>query len=417
MSERDGAASVASADWFRNPNLRRVMTLLNDGGEARVVGGAVRNTLMGLPVGDIDIATTLLPETVVDRAAAAGIKCVPTGLAHGTVTLVVGGEPFEVTTLRVDLATDGRRAEVAFGTDWDLDAQRRDLTMNGLYADADGEVIDLVGGVEDIAAGTVRFIGDAATRIEEDYLRILRFFRFFAWYGKGRPDAEGLRACARLKPGLAQLSAERVWSELKRLLAAPDPCRSLLWMRQSGVLSAVLPESEKWGIDAVFSLVRTESDLEWPADPMLRLMAIVPPDPGRMTDLAERLRLSKAETRRLESWARTDRPADDLADTKLRRLLYRSEPGSVVDRLRLRLAELRGKAESEDGALISAGSLSRLLKIAEDWRRPEFPVTGRDLKKRGLTTGPELGSELARLEDLWVDSDFTLGRDDLLARI
>ena len=329
MSEK---ASVAGASWFRNPNLQAVMALLKDGGEARVVGGAVRNTLMGMPVGDIDVATTLLPETVADRACTAGIKCVPTGFAHGTVTLVVASEPFEVTTLRVDLATDGRRAEVAFGTDWKTDAQRRDLTMNGLYADADGAVIDLVGGVADIASGTVRFIGDATTRIKEDYLRILRFFRFYALYGRGRPDADGLRACARLKPGLEQLSAERVWSELKRLLTAPDPCLSLLWMRQSGVLSAVLPESEKWGIDAVFSLVRTGTDLEWPADPLLRLMTIVPPDPQHMAALCERLRLSNAETRRLTAWADGEPPADELADTALRRLLYRSEAGAVADR-------------------------------------------------------------------------------------
>ena len=417
MSEADGAASIASVNWFRNPNLRKVMTLLNDGGEARIVGGAVRNALMGLPVGDIDIATTLVPETVVDRAAAAGIKCVPTGLAHGTVTLVVGGEPFEITTLRIDLATDGRRAEVAFGTDWEMDAHRRDLTMNGLYANEEGEVIDLVGGVDDIASGTVRFIGDAATRIEEDYLRILRFFRFYAWYGRGRPDADGLRACARLKPGLAQLSAERVWSELKRLLAAPDPCRSLLWMRQSDVLGVVLPESEKWGIDAVFPLVRAETDLGWPHDPLLRLMAVVPPQPDRMKALAERLRFSNAETKRISAWADGERPPDDMSDTALRRLLYRSEPDAVADWLKLRLAQLRGKAETEDGALVSAGSVSRLLKIAEDWQHPEFPVAGRHLKKRGLAPGPELGRELARLEDIWVDSDFTLSRDDLLAKL
>lgn len=415
MSVGDGTASVAAADWFRKTAVQTVMALLNDEGEARIVGGAVRNTLMGLPVGDIDIATTLLPEAVAERALAAGIKCVPTGIAHGTVTLVVDGEPLEVTTLRVDVATDGRRAEVAFSTDWEADAKRRDLTMNGLYADEGGHVIDLVGGLADIESGTVRFIGDAATRIEEDYLRILRFFRFFAWYGRGRPDADGLRACARLKSGLTQLSSERVWSELKRLLAAPDPCRSLLWMRQSGVLDVVLPESEKWGIDAIFPLVRTETDLEWPADALLRLMAIVPPDGQRMTALADRLRLSNAEAKRLGAWAGTTCPPDDAADTALRRLLYRSPPGAVVDRLRLRLAQLRGKAEIEDDALVAAGSVSRLLKAADGWRRPEFPLTGADLKTRGIEAGPAMGRELARLEDLWVDSDFTLSRDELLS--
>ena len=225
----------------------------------------------------MDIATTCLPDEVTKRAEANGFKCVPTGIAHGTVTVVVEGTPYEVTTLRADMATDGRRAEVAFGRDWKVDAARRDFTVNGLYADLDGRVIDLVGGIADIKSRTIRFIGDPEARIREDHLRILRFFRFFAWYGKGRPDAEGLKACARLKETVKQLSAERVWAELKKLLSAPDPSRALLWMRQSGVLSVALPESEKWGIDAVHGLVAAERDLSWPRDPLLRLMSIIPP--------------------------------------------------------------------------------------------------------------------------------------------
>jgi len=251
--------SVADQPWFQDPALGRVFALLNaDGGEGRVVGGAVRNSLMGLAVADIDIATTLLPETVMERAAAAGIKAVPTGIAHGTVTLVIDGRPFEVTTLRTDVETDGRRAKVAFSMDWQSDAERRDLTINALYANASGEVIDLVGGLADIEKRNIRFIGNAATRIEEDYLRILRFFRFFAWYGSGRPDAEGLKASSAARSKLKTLSAERVWSELRKLLSAEDPGRALLWMRQVAVLSEILPETEKWGIDAIPALVSTE---------------------------------------------------------------------------------------------------------------------------------------------------------------
>ncbi|RVC41275.1 CCA tRNA nucleotidyltransferase, partial [Mesorhizobium sp. M4B.F.Ca.ET.088.02.2.1] len=223
-------------------------------------------------------------------AEAAGFKTVPTGIEHGTVTAIAGGKTYEVTTLRADIETDGRRAKVSFGRDWKLDAERRDFTINALYAEADGNVVDLVGGIADIAARRLRFIGDAEARIREDYLRILRFFRFFAWYGDGRPDAEGLKACARLKDGLGQLSAERIWSELKKLLSAPDPSRALLWMRQAGVLTSVLPESEKWGIDAIHGLIRTEKDLGWAADPLLRLEAMVPPDAARMKTLAERLK-------------------------------------------------------------------------------------------------------------------------------
>ncbi|HCL64495.1 MAG TPA: CCA tRNA nucleotidyltransferase, partial [Rhizobium sp.] len=275
--------NLSSEPWFRDPALRRVLDLLNaDGGEARVAGGAVRNSLMGIPVADIDIATTLEPQDVVERAAAAGIKAVPTGIDHGTVTLVTDGKGFEVTTLRRDIATDGRRATVAFGKDWQTDAERRDLTMNALYADAQGEVIDLVGGLADVEARTVRFIGDADERIAEDYLRILRFFRFFAHYGNGRPDTDGLKACARARSKLATLSAERIWAELKKLLSARDPGRALLWMRQSGVLSEILPETEKWGIDAIPGLVACEQALGWKPEPMLRLAAIVPKDAERL---------------------------------------------------------------------------------------------------------------------------------------
>jgi poly(A) polymerase len=270
-------SNVAGEDWFLKPGLQRIFALLNaDGGEARVVGGAVRNALMGMPVADIDMATTLPPQDVVERAQRAGIKAVPTGIEHGTVTLVLDGEGFEVTTLRRDVETDGRHAQVIFGTDWNEDAQRRDLTINALYADASGEVIDLVGGLADIETRNVRFIGDAGTRIAEDYLRVLRFFRFFAHYGSGRPDADGLRASARAKDKMSTLSAERVWSEMKKLLSATDPSRALLWMRQSGVLSQVLPETEKWGIDAIHGLVAAEQALGWTPDALVRLAAIVP---------------------------------------------------------------------------------------------------------------------------------------------
>ncbi|EHS53925.1 Polynucleotide adenylyltransferase region [Rhizobium sp. PDO1-076] len=239
---------LSQQDWFRTPALGRLFALLNaDGGEVRVAGGAVRNGLLGLPVSDIDLATTLQPEEVIARAKAAGIKAVPTGIEHGTVTLVLDGKGYEVTTLRRDVETDGRRAQVAFGADWQEDAERRDLTINGLYAGQDGQVIDLVGGLADIETRTVRFIGDAEQRIAEDYLRVLRFFRFFAYYGHGRPDAAGLKACARAREKLKTLSAERVWSEMKKLLSARDPGRALLWMRQSGVLGEILPENGKMG--------------------------------------------------------------------------------------------------------------------------------------------------------------------------
>ncbi|WP_315924442.1 CCA tRNA nucleotidyltransferase [Mesorhizobium sp. SP-1A] len=415
MSE---AVSIAGrAPWLRDKNLQRLLAVLSGHGDkARIAGGAVRNALMNQPVADVDIATTTQPEETMRRAESAGFKSIPTGIAHGTITVVAAGKPFEVTTLRADIETDGRRAKVSFGRDWKTDAERRDFTINALYAEADGTVVDLVGGIADIEVRRLRFIGDAEARIREDYLRILRFFRFFAWYGDGRPDAEGLKACARLKEGLDRLSAERVWSELKKLLSAPDPSRALLWMRQAGVLSRVLPESEKWGIDAIHSLAGTERALDWKADPLLRLEAIVPPDAARMNKLAERLRLSSAEANRLQRWALT--PPVEPTDTEgmLARTLYHGDQQGITDRLRLSLAAARGRAMQDDGALEQAGGFSRLLGYAEKWRRPVFPVKGADLTALGAAPGPELGALLKKLETEWIGSGFSLGRDALLER-
>ncbi|MGK6312460.1 CCA tRNA nucleotidyltransferase [Neorhizobium sp. DT-125] len=410
--------SVAGEAWFKDPALRRVLTLLNaDGGEARIAGGAVRNALMGLPVADIDIATTLLPEQVVERAREAGIKSVPTGIEHGTVTLVVGGHPFEVTTLRRDVETDGRHAKVAFGTDWQEDAERRDLTINALYAGQDGEVIDLVGGLPDIETRTVRFIGEAAQRIAEDHLRILRFFRFFAHYGSGRPDAEGLRASARAKDKLAALSAERIWAETKKLLSAADPSRALLWMRQAGVLTEVLPETEKWGIDSIHGLVATEQALGWAPDPMLRLAAIVPPDAERMAGLAKRLKISNAEAARLNAWATAPLPPDEVTDVGFDRLLYRHGAEGLIMRLKLALASARAAAAGDPAAMRKSARLSTLLKRAEDYKRPVFPLSGADVVAAGVPAGKRVGEILKTLEDFWVERSFAPDRAALTARL
>ncbi|OQM76850.1 CCA tRNA nucleotidyltransferase [Manganibacter manganicus] len=405
------------ADWLRDRHLQRLLAVLGEDGEqARIAGGAVRNALFGQPVADVDIATTTLPEETMRRAMAAGLKPVPTGIEHGTVTVVAGGQPFEVTTLRADVETDGRRAKVSFGRDWARDAERRDFTINALYAEADGTVIDLVGGVADIAARRLRFIGDAEARIREDYLRILRFFRFFAWYGDGRPDAEGLKACARLKEGLDRLSAERVWSELKKLLSAPDPARALLWMRQAGVLSRILPESEKWGIDAIHGLVEAERALGWEPDAMLRLESMVPPDAARMKALAERLRFSGDEANRLQRWALASAVGPKTTEGTLAKRLYLGDRQATTDRLRLALVSARSRAVQDDTALIEAGGLSRQLGFALKWQRPVFPIKGADLTALGVPAGPRLGRQLKALETAWIDSGFALDRAGLLAR-
>ena len=412
-----GATLAGRAAWLSEPHLQKLLACLSEGGEeARIAGGAVRNALLGQPVSDIDIATTTLPEETARRGKAAGFKVAETGAEHGTITLIAAGRPYEVTTLRADVETDGRRAKVVFGRDWKADAERRDFTINGLYALADGTVIDLVGGIDDLERRLIRFIGDSETRIREDYLRILRFFRFFAWFGTGRPDAEGLKACARLKDGLDRLSAERVWSELKKLLSAPDPSRALLWMRQTGVLTAVLPESEKWGIDSIHALVKAEQDLGWAPDPMLRLAAIVPPQESRMADLATRLRLSSIEGDRLKSWARSDAVAAATQEGLLAARLYRGDPRAIRDRVKLALASARARAVEEDAALLEAGGYSRLLRFMDAWQRPVFPVRGADFQGAPGVKGPALGRLLKSLEEIWIESGFSLDRDALLER-
>lgn len=406
------------ADWLKVPSLQQLLAALSEGGEeARVVGGAVRNTLLGEPVGDIDIASTTLPQETKARAEKCGFKVVPTGIDHGTVTVVAQGVPYEVTTLRADVETHGRQATVAFGRDWQTDAERRDFTVNALYVRANGDVVDHVDGLADIEARVLRFIGDAETRITEDYLRILRFFRFFAWYGTGRPDAAGLKASAKLKSHLQSLSAERVWSELKKLLSAPDPSRALLWMRQSGVLSQILPESEKWGIDGIHALVRSERDLGWKPDALLRLQTIVPPDAARMTELGKRLRLSNADKARLEAWALADLPKPELFDTGLIKLIYGGSRQAFIDRIKLALVSARAEAENDDQAMIRAGQYSRLLEVAETADVPVFPLSGADLMRFGFEKGPELGKRLKALEAAWLASGFELTKENLLATL
>ncbi|TGQ54338.1 CCA tRNA nucleotidyltransferase [Mesorhizobium sp. M1C.F.Ca.ET.193.01.1.1] len=412
-----GMSLSGRADWLGEKHLQKLLAALKEGGEeARVAGGAVRNALIGQPVADIDIATTTVPEETIRRTQAAGFKTVPTGIEHGTITAIAGGKAYEVTTLRADIETDGRRAKVIFGRDWKADAERRDFTINALYAEADGTLVDLVGGVADIEARRLRFIGEPEARIREDYLRILRFFRFFAWYGDGRPDAEGLKACARLKDGLSRLSAERVWSELKKLFSAPDPSRALLWMRQAGVLTAVLPESEKWGIDAIHGLVRAERDLGWSADPLLRLEAMVPPDAARMKTLAERLRFSNEEADRLRHWALAAPPEPKTTETELSKKLYFGDRQGFLDRLRLALAAARTRAVEDNQAMMEAGGFSRLLNFTLRWAKPVFPIKGADLTELGASPGPKLGATLKNLEKEWVDSGFILDRGALLKR-
>jgi poly(A) polymerase len=382
--------------WMTMPETRAVLAAL---GEARFVGGVVRNALMGLEVSDIDIATPLMPDKVTKRLEAAGIKAVPTGIEHGTVTAVANGKPFEVTTLRRDVETDGRRAVVAFSTDWAEDAQRRDFTMNALYAAPDGEVFDTVGGVEDLRAGRLRFVGDAATRIREDYLRILRLFRFHAWYGKGEMDGEALAASVALKAGLQSLSAERVQKEMLRLLEADGPVPSLRTMAATGILSEVLPGPVN--LARLERLVAIDTDNFFPPDAILRLAAL---------GAGENLRLSNAQAERLEDLAAArEKIVSYLSIKDVRRLLYLLGPKRFKDRVFLKWAE--------DPKESNAIQWRALLAMADAWQKPVFPLTGSNVMNAGVPHGPLVGRVLSEVEEWWIESDFTDDEFSLAERL
>ena len=371
--------------WLTAASSRLVLgALANDGATPRFVGGCVRDGLLGRASTDLDIAIDQLPEDSMRLLEAAAIKVIPTGLKHGTITALAKGQHFEITTLRVDVETFGRHARVAFTDDWQLDAARRDFTINAIYTDRDGQLYDPVGGQADLAAGLVRFVGDAAQRITEDKLRILRFFRFFALYGRGGPDAAAL-ACAAAAPGIAGLSGERVSAEVFKLLAAANPLPSLQLMAEAGVLSQILPD----GFD-LDGLARSDND------PLRRLSAIAS---AGAAAIAKRLRLSKQQASRLNFLI--DPPAKlspEIARPALRQLLYDHGANQISD-----LALQQGVPE--------------LLPRIDEATPPPFPLKGSDALALGMHAGPEIGNILRSLEDEWRANDFAASRDELLAAL
>lgn len=385
---------------------QRVMDALEAAqpGCARFVGGCVRNALLGEPVADIDIATQLTPDRVEQVMRAAGVAVHPTGIEHGTLTVVADHKPFEVTTLRRDVETDGRRAVVAFTTDWAEDAQRRDFRINALYAELDGAVHDPTGGgLDDVAARRIVFVGDPDTRIREDYLRILRFFRFQAWYGRAAPDAAGLEACGRLRAGLADISAERIWMETKKLLAAPQPMPSLRAMEASGVMAQLFPDAR--GLDILDRLVRLAREGEVASDPMQRLLALFWKDAGAVRAMSGQLKMSNEERYRVNRAAGDESALEGASAAQVRAAIYRAGVQVVKDRAVLGLAET------------GAAHWRTVLAEAESWTPRALPVTGTDLLAAGFAAGPALGQALRTAEEAWIASDFTLGRDELLRLI
>jgi poly(A) polymerase len=391
MGDDAPALRVPPPAFLAQPGLVAVMAALPD---ARVVGGAVRDALAGMEVADIDLATPSEPAQVIAALRRAGLKAIPTGLDHGTVTARAGARSYEITTLRRDVATDGRHAEVAFTTDWRADAARRDFTLNALSMTGDGAVFDYFGGVADLRAGRVRFVGDPARRIAEDFLRILRFFRFHARYARTEPDAAAVEAIRAGIPGLSRLSPERVWAELRRILAAGDPSDTVALMSKLGVLAAVLPEGAD--PDRLTRLVTAGA----PADTLLRLAALAT---GDTEALADRLRLSNADREHLRALRAgpVPRPEDD--DAALRRMLADTPAHVLIDR-----TWLAGGQESGWRAL-----RGRLAKMP----RPRFPLSGRDALALGIAPGPRVGALLGDVRGWWLDGGCAAEADHCRQRL
>lgn len=399
--------SLAGAEWLGGAAVRRLFEVLgSQGDEARIVGGAVRDALMGRPVREIDFAVNAAPDAVERLAAAGDIKVVPTGRDHGTLTLVVDGAGFEVTSLREDVSTDGRRAVVRFGTDWRADALRRDFTINSLSVDAAGRVHDPLAAYPDVLARRVRFIGDADRRIAEDRLRALRFFRFHAQLGEGPLDSEGLAATVRARHDLAELSAERVGQEMRKLTLAPHAPATLEAMSDCGILCLVLagvaylPQFRRLVEGAGPLGIETR----WP----VRLAAAGCWIEEDVLRLAERLRLSNAERDEMLGALRVAadlRPSPREAD--LKRALYRSGPTAFRNGLALAFAR-RGGAIAD---------WRNRLSLADRWAAPAFPLSGRDIMAAGVAGGPQVGAALRRLEELWIDRDFSPNAAELLAEL
>lgn len=382
-----------AAKWRKKRGIARILDALDgDKGMVRYVGGAVRDELLNIPVSDIDFATRHRPDEVVRRLEKARIKAVPTGIAHGTVTAVADGQPVEITSLRSDVSTDGRRATVEFTDDWKADASRRDFTINALYADPDsGTITDFFDGLADLEARRVRFIGDPLSRIAEDHLRILRFFRFHARFGKGDPDPEGLEACTARANDLMALSRERIADEILKTLVIDDPTETVALMIERGIFAPVVPEIAD--ADGLACLVSAELVTRTDPDPIRRLAALLPADPEVAAAVAARLKLSNKAKKRLAL------AADPDLGLNPRALAYRIGKEGALDRL------LIADRVTEAAALIP-------------WPVPRLPITGGQLIKRGITEGPAVARTLKAIESAWVAAGFPDGEtwDTLVAR-
>ena len=406
---------IAPLPWMSKPQTRRVLDgLAAAGATARFVGGCVRDALMGRPVGDIDIATDAEPDVVTTTLERAGIKVVPTGIAHGTVTAVVDHAHFEITSLRRDVETFGRHARVAFTDDWAADAARRDFTMNALFLDAGGDVYDPVSGFEDIQRGRVRFVGDPAQRIAEDVLRLLRYFRFFAYFDRLPADGAALAACGAAAPQLPSLSGERVRAELLKLFAAPAPGATVALMAECGVLAQVLPEAT--ALDRFAALLTVEREGGARIDPLRRMAALIPVDEPGARSTARRLRFSGKEADRLADLAAPAQPmSPKMERAEFNLALYRRGSRLVRDHIILAWAAARAKGPVAGQA--DDQGFRRLLAAAVCWRPVVFPLKGADALKAGVPSGPDIGRLVTSVEEWWIEQDFAPDRGACLAKL
>jgi poly(A) polymerase len=386
------------ATWQSGKDMEALLTALGgERDETRYVGGCVRDTLLGLPVSDVDLATRLRPQAVIERLNLAGIRSVPTGIAHGTVTAILKGRPIEITTLRRDVSTDGRRATVAFTDDWQEDAARRDFTINALSASPpDGTISDYFGGLADLEVGRLRFIGEPLQRIAEDHLRILRFFRFHARFGRGEPDAPAIEACAARANDLMALSRERIADELLKLLAVAEPLAAVALMVSLNILKPVLPEIDEAGVTRLERLLAREKQHGLPADPVRRLSALLPPTPTVAASVGARLRLSNKIIKRLVIAAEPADPGNERPGV----LAYGIGLEGAVDRLLLR---------GEDA------SLGPALAALNGWTKPKLPVSGADLIAMGVEAGPAVSRLLQAVENEWASGGFEMDDETVQA--
>ena len=388
--------SLPDAPWRHRGGLSALLSALGAAeGTARYVGGAVRDGLLGLPVNDLDIATSLPPLTVMERLQGAGIKTVPTGIEHGTVTAVLADGPVEITTLRRDVSTDGRRATIAYTDDWREDAARRDFTINALYADPlTGAISDYFGGIADLKARRLRFIGEADARIAEDHLRILRYFRFLARYGDNDVDNSAYAACVAAANSLMALSRERIADELLKLMAVAAPGQALRLMIEGGILRPVLPEVAMDGVDRMEALIEREAQAALPPSPARRLAALLPPDAAVADQVGARLKLSNKARKRLVLAL-----GQDGVGERPRALAFRIGTEAAIDRL----------------LLDSARPIDMLDQVI-GWTPPKLPISGGTLISRGLTPGPDVAKALRQVEQIWVEENFPDdGRVDQIA--